>query len=334
MSVLPATVTRNWTLKLAAIGLSVFLWAVVRAEPPDREVVTDVPILVQIGDLDWREAAPPEPATVQVSFVGPAGEIIRLDRQSAAVRIPLEAVSTGDTTVTLRRDWVVFDGAGSLVVDDVVPSTVTIHLERTVVRAIPVTVPTVGRPRTGFALAGPLSVSPTVVRVRGTEGELAQVDSIRAQPVDLTGLSASTRRVASLDTTGLEGLSFTADIEVTIPIEEALDRPLPPIDIEVEGSDATGLEITPTSLPLTVRGPDTRTARADLSQLRLIVSSESVRDVRPGESRRVPFRVDGIVDPFLQVIMATDSVTVRREPSTASAADSIDGGAVAQGGSW
>lgn len=322
----PATVTRNWTLKLASIGLAVFLWAVVRAEPPDREVLTDVPIFVQIGDLDWREAAPPEPATVQVQFAGPAGEIIRLNRQSTAIRIPLDAVSSSDTTVTLRRDWVVFDGASSLVVEDVVPSTVTIHLERTVVKAIPVALPTVGRPRPGYAVAGPIAVSPTVVRVRGPESRLDEVDSIRARPIDLSDLSGPTRRVVPLDTTGLGDLSFTPEIEVSIPIEAALDRPLPPVDIEIEGPDAAGLDITPASLPLTVRGPGTRTEQADLSQLRLVVAGESVLDVRPGESRRVPLRVDGIVDPLLQVIMATDSVTVRRPPTGPTEADSILGG--------
>lgn len=315
MSSLSAALTRNWTLKLASVGLAVFLWAVVRAEPPDREVLSEVPIIVQIGDLDWREAAQPEPATVQVRFAGPAGEIIRLNRQSAAVRIPLDAVTSADTTVTLRRDWVVFDGSSSLVVEDVVPSTVTIHLERTVVEARPVVIATEGVPRTGFALAGPVVGSPGVVRVRGPAARLAEVDSIQSRTIDLSDLAQTARRVIELDTTGLGDLTFDLlEVEATVPIERAMDRELPPVAIEVEGPAAAGLEVEPASLALTVRGPEGRTQRADLSGLQLRIPAESVLDVAPGESRRVPVSVEGIPDSFLSVIMATDSVTVRRPP--------------------
>lgn len=330
MSSLPAILTRNWTLKLASVGLAVFLWAVVRAEPPDREVLTEVPIIVQIGDLDWREAAPPDPATVQVRIAGPAGEIIRLNRQSAAVRIPLEVVTSPDTTVALRRDWVVFDGASSLVVEDVVPTSVTVHLERTVLEARPVALATEGTPRPGFALAGPVMGSPAVVRVRGPAGRLAEVDSIPARAIDLSDLSQTARRVVELDTTGLGDLTFDRlEVEATVPIERAMDRELPPVTIEVEGPAAAGLEVEPASMPLTVRGPVGRTQSADLSSLRLVVSAENVLDVAPGETRRVPVRIEGVADPFLRVLVATDSVVVRR-PSLPDLA--TDSAAAAAGG--
>jgi hypothetical protein len=326
VSSLSTAFTRNWTLKLASVGLAVFLWAVVRAEPPDREVLTEVPIVVQIGDLDWREASPPEPATVQVRFAGPAGEIIRLNRQSAAVRIPLEVVSSADTTVALRRDWVVFDGASSLVVEDVVPTSVTIHLERTSLEARPVVFATTGSPGTGFALAGPVMGSPAVVRVRGPAGRLAEVDSLRARAIDLSGLAQTARQVVELDTTGLGDLTFDRlEFEATIPIERAMDRELPPVEIEIEGPAAAGLEVEPSSVALTVRGPVGRTQAADLSELRLVVSGQSVLDVAPGESRRVAVLVEGITDPFLRVIMASDSVTVIRPTPPPAPADAAAG---------
>ena len=326
MSSLSTAVTRNWTLKLAAVGLAVFLWAVVRAEPPDREVLTEVPIIVQIGDLDWREASPPEPSTVQVRFAGPAGEIIRLNRQSAAVRIPLDVVTSADTTVALRRDWVVFDGASSLVVEDVVPTTVMVHLERTVLEARPVALAITGSPPAGYALAGPVMGSPAVVRVRGRASRLSEIESLPARAIDLAGLVQTARQVVELDTTGLGDLTFDRlEIEATVPIERAMDRELPPVVIEVEGPAAAGLEVEPASLPLTVRGPVGRTQTADLSGLRLVISDESVLDVAPGESRRVAVVIEGVADAFLQVIMATDSVTVRRPSSPEALDDSTAG---------
>lgn len=330
MSVLPAVVTRNWTLKLASLGLAVFLWAVVRAEPPDREILTEVPVLVQIGDLDWREAAPPEPATVQVRFSGPARQIIGLNRQATAIRVPLAEVSSPDTTVQLRRDWVVVEGASGLVVEDVLPATVLLHLERTQVDAVPVALVTRGRPPSGYALAGPVTVSPPVVRLRGSESRLAAVDSVRTRPLELDDLTRSGPVTVPLDTTGLGDLSFAVlAVEAVVRIEEAMDRVLPPIPVEVEGPAAAGLEVEPAALPVTVRGAASRTAEADLSGLRLVVSDEDVLDLEPGEERRVPVRVAGLDDPFLTVLTESDSVTVRRpvgSPTAPAPADSAGPG--------
>ncbi len=327
MSVLPAVATRNWTLKLASLGLAVFLWAVVRAEPPDREMLTEVPVLVQIGDLDWREASPPQPSTVQVRFAGPARQILALNRATAAVRVPLDVVTSADTTVQLRRDWVVVDGASGLVVEDVLPSTVDIHLERTTMEAIPVVLTVTGTPGDGFALAGPVTASPGVVRVRGPESRVAGLDSMLTRPVDLDGLEGSARVVVPVDTTGYGDLSINPlEVEATVRIEPAVDRVLPPTLVEIEGPAAAGLTVVPESLVVTVRGPARRAADADLSGLRLMVSDEDVLDIGPGEERRVPVRVGGVDDPYLRVLTANDSVTVRRPPPDASSGGPGGGG--------
>ena len=42
----PELLTRNWTLKLAALGLAVLLWSVVKAEAPVRVTIPDVPVEV------------------------------------------------------------------------------------------------------------------------------------------------------------------------------------------------------------------------------------------------------------------------------------------------
>ena len=185
----------------------------------------------------------------------------------------------------------------------------------------------------GFALAGPVQGSPGVVRVRGPADRLAEVDSIPARAIDLSGMTQTARQVVEVDTSGLGDLVFDRlEVEATIPIERAMDRELPPVVIEVEGPAAAGLEVEPPSLPLTVRGPVGRTQTADLSGLRLVISDESVLDVAPGQSRRVAVLVEGIADPFLRVIMATDSVMVRRPPDPAPPVDST-AGAGGNGGS-
>lgn len=316
MSVLPAVVTRNWTLKLASLGLAVFLWAVVRAEPPDRELLAEVPVLVQVGDLDWREAAPPEPATVQVRFAGPARQILGLNRESAAVRVPLDVIGSPDTTVQLRRDWVVIEGAAGVVVEDVLPSTVDIHLERTARLTVPVLLSTVGAPAEGYVLAAPVAPLPATVRVHGPESRVMELDSLTTPPIDIGGFDGVERVVIPIDTTGLAGVTFTpSEVEAVIRIERAADRVIPPIEVEIEGG-ASGLTVEPARLEVTIRGPVSRTTEADLSTLRLIIAAEDVQDLVVGEERPVAVRVSGLDDPFLSALTSVDSVIVRRPGGT------------------
>src|SRR5690606_40570567 len=56
----------NWRLKLSALGLSLFLWAVVQAEPGNRETFSSVPVRVEISDTSWVLAGPAQPAVVEV----------------------------------------------------------------------------------------------------------------------------------------------------------------------------------------------------------------------------------------------------------------------------
>ncbi len=311
MRAFPSILTRNWTLKLASLGLAVFLWAVVRAEPPDREFVAEVPVLVQVGDLDWREAAPPEPATVQVRFAGPARQILALNRENVTVRVPLDVIGSPDTTVQLRRDWVVIQGATGVVVEDVLPSTVEIHLERTARLALPVRLRTIGSPAEGYVLAAPVAPFPPTVRVHGAESRIADLDSILGRPIDIDGMDEVERVVVPLDTTGLSGVTFTpAEVEAVVRIERAVERRLPEVEIEVEGG-MTGVVIAPERLAVTVRGPATRTEGADLSELRLLVAADDVRGLEADEVRRVPVHVSGLDDPYLSALTAVDSVLVR-----------------------
>ena len=73
-------------------------------------------------------------------------------------------------------------------------------------------------------------------------------------------------------------------------------------------------QVEPDAIAVTVRGPARRVADADLSGLALRVSDEDLLDLEPGASRRVPVLIDGVADPYLRILPAFDSVTVRRPP--------------------
>jgi YbbR domain-containing protein len=311
--------SHNWTLKLAAFGLAVFLWAVVRAEPAEREILSSVPVRVQVGDLGWTLAGDPEPREVQVRFAGPARQILELNRESASVRIPVVAVTSADTVVTLRRDWVLLEGGSGLVVQDILPGSVRLRFEESRQVTLPLSIRTRGRLPRGIALAAPIGVSPAVVRLRGPARVLESLDSVPLTSLDLASVSSSGMVELPVDTAGLDGVTLTpASAQLGIRIEAAAERLLPAVSVEVEGPASAALEVEPGSLSLTLRGARGRLDSAPLDSIRIEVPADQVQDVVPGESRRVPVRVRG-VPALLDAELAVDSVTVRRPRATEAA---------------
>lgn len=321
MSGLAQTLGRNWTLKLSAFGLALFLWAVVQAEPTEREILSSVPVRVQVGDLGWTLAGDPEPGEVQVRFAGPARQIVELNREGASVRVPVATVTSADTVVALRRDWVVLEGGTGLVVQDIVPGSVRLRFEESRQVALPLSVRTRGTLPAGLALAAPIGLTPAVVRVRGPARVVEALDSVPLLPLDLASVSASGMVEVPVDTAGLEGLTLTpVRAQLGLRVEAAAERLLPSVPVVVEGPAAAALEVDPGTLAVTIRGARGRLDAAVLDSIRVEVAASLVQDVVPGEARRVPVRVRG-VPALLDAQAEADSVTVRR-PRASQAGDS------------
>ena len=109
VQLLPRLLARNWRLKLAAVGVAVFLWALVRVETP-RSVSIPVPVRVQLTDPAYMLVDEPVPTLVDVRFAGPVREIIRLAFDGTAVIVPINKVTERDMTVVLQPGWIPVEG--------------------------------------------------------------------------------------------------------------------------------------------------------------------------------------------------------------------------------
>lgn len=312
MSVVPRFVTHNASLKLLAFVGAVFLWAIVPGAPQGGETLTDVPVRVQVADLDWVQATPPEPAQVQVRLSGPTREIIRLAREGTTIRVPVDRVSSPDTLVTLRRDWVVLAGAPGVVVEEVVPGAVQLQLEEATSRALPWSVPTTGQLPAGFALAAQLGVTPPLARVRGPSRLVTSLESISLTPLDLSGIRTSGIFELPVDTSGLGNVLVTPQrASVGVRVEPAVERRISALTIEVADAPAFDVLVEPEASDLRVVGASARLNAAELNRLRLAVDGRLLSGMQPGQSRRVPL---GVLE-VPELVVATpvlDSVTVIR----------------------
>ena len=302
----------NWRLKLSALGLSIFMWALVQTEPTNRETFSSVPVLVQIADTGWTTSGAPTPAIVELRLGGPAREIIRLAREGTSIRVPVGLIGSRDTLITLRRDWVELGERSGLTVESVSPSTVRVSFEPALTRLVPLSSRFVGRIRDHLALAADIDVSPQLVRVRGPESRLEGLDSLPLVPFDLSELSRSGAFTVAVDTAGLLGASVvpptaTVDVRVEDMVERILD-----IDVQVVANPGEAEVVAdPATIQVRVSGARTVVTSLDPSRLRAWVPPEFLQGMTPGEERVVRVQVDG-VPRLLSAVPGTERITVRR----------------------
>lgn len=313
MSVLPRVVTHNASLKLLAFVGAFLLWAIVPdAESSQRETLSSVPVRVQVADPDWALAGDPSPLEVSVRFSGPTREVIELVREGTSVLVPVDAVASADSTIQLRRDWVVVPEGSGLVVEEIIPASATLAFERAVSVALPLSVPTRGRIGAGLALAAPLGVTPGVVRVRGPARLLEGLDSIPLMPVDLASITRSGIVEVQVDTAGLSELLLTPlSADVGVRVEPAVERLLAAVAVEAQGYAPGTLELQPEAVPVTVRGASSVLDATDLGRLRVMIEEAEIADLAVGEVRVVPLTIAGVPD-LLTARLGTDSIRVVR----------------------
>lgn len=303
----------NWRLKGSALGLAIFLWALVQTEPRSEETFSAVPVRVLIADTTWTLSEQPSPTSVELRLDGPAREIIRLAREGTAIHIPVPTVGSRDTIVTIRRDWVELGQRAGLVVESVSPTTVRLQFERAETRLVPVSMRIQGRVRDNMALATDITVSPALLRVRGPSSRVAALDSIALQTFDLARVNGSGVYTVGVDTTGLSGALVTpATATLSVRVEDLAERVLESVSVDARAAPGQPeVVIDPGSVRLTLSGARTVVMSLDTSLLRVWVPSEFLEDMAPGERRRVRLQVEG-VPKLVTAVLGSEYVTVQR----------------------
>jgi YbbR domain-containing protein len=317
VSVLPRVLERNWRLKLSALALSVFLWAVVTIQPRNRQVLSAVPVQVDVSDPGWTlvEASP---ATVTVQLGVSSRELLQLPRGSsdiAIVRVPVELVTGRDTLIRLRPDWVILGGGSGLIVESITPPTVAIRFEPTVSTALPLSLGTTNELSAELAFAQPMGLNPAVIRVHGPQRVVEALDSVALEPLDLSSLRESGLYRVPVDTSGLSSVTLDPTVaQVAIQLEPAVEREIVGIPVVVEpptGVDPASLVVDPPTIQVRLLGVETLVSQVHAAALAAVVVPSELNGLAPGQQRTVPIRLRG-VPHLVRAFSAVDSVRVTR----------------------
>jgi hypothetical protein len=187
---------RHWPLKLAALALSVILWVVVTLEKSDTRLVG---IRLDLALAPGVAAAQPLP-TLRAIVAGSRRELIKLSGPlTIHVAIRDSGIGAHRRLAISPSDVRIPDNV-KVSVQEIEPREIEVVLDRRMQKTVAVRA--VVEPESGYALDGPVRVTPSVVRVSGARSLLLLLDSLPTAPLDLKDVEGTFQRVVPLDTTG------------------------------------------------------------------------------------------------------------------------------------
>ena len=307
------SLARDGRLKAAAFGLALFLWVLVRVGAPGQRDLL-VPVDIRLDDPGWIVLGDPIPTTVLVRFRGPPTEIFRLTGLAGmSVSVPITEVSGEEMVIPLQPGWVPLDGYRGVQVEDIVPSAITLSLDRLVTRSIPVRVSTRGRLPERLALTRAPSLAPNLVRVTGPASLVGNLDTLDIVPVALGEVDEQASVETVVDTAGMGRVTVVPyALTLRIPAEESIERVFAGVPVIADRVIGYGpIEAFPEAVQVTVTGARSRVSAMEAGILRAVVPAYAIRDLPNVEVRRVPIVVEG-VPSYVSVLPGVDTVEVRR----------------------
>jgi YbbR domain-containing protein len=184
----------NWSLKTTAILLALILWLFVRSEPGPERVIA-VPLEVQVPS--HMEITNERPTTVEVTMRGAAFSNMWFGQALPSCIIDLQKANEGRHVVALTPENIKIPKGSGIEVLQVNPARVTLVLERTVSKEVPVVVPVRGEPARGYEIYGKSSKPATIV-VTGPRSHVEPVSDVPTEAVVINGQKQSARFFVSL----------------------------------------------------------------------------------------------------------------------------------------
>ncbi len=242
---------RNLGLKVLALALATLLWLTVAGEHVGERVMR-VPLEFHNIPPDLEIVGEP-PTTVDIRVRGSSGVISRLQPGEVVASLELGGARPGSRLVHIEEVRAPY----GVEVAQVIPSTVSLELEKMGSRVVPVVPALEGEPAPGFVVGRVVS-DPATVRIEGPESRVRQLAEATTEPVAVTG---SRDRVRDSVTIGLSDSAVrlaeppqTATVVVEV-LPAPLERELSGVPVRWRNL-APGLraQILPSVSKVTVRG--------------------------------------------------------------------------------
>jgi len=272
----------NTPLRLASLVLAVGLWWVIAGrQTAERGVTVPVEFRNVPRDLETTGDAAD---SVDVRVRASPGLINSLESGKLLATVDLAGATEGERIVQLTPAMIQVPYGFRVV--KITPSLLTLNLERTERKTVPVRPRVIGRPALGFEV-GEVTAAPAAVRVAGPRSRVQEIESAFTEPVSVEGADRPTTVLVNV---GLEDpllrLEEGSRVRVTAVVREAHEtRAFEDVRVAAQGRPA---RLVPSKVAVTVAGP--------ASQLRTLEAAHLKAYVRVPAEGAVPDRLPVTVD--------------------------------------
>ena len=210
---------RHLGLKVLALALATLLWLTVAGE---HVVERSLRVPLEFRNIPPQlEITGDPPDNVDVRLRGSSAVLGRLDSGEVVAVVDLTGGRPGSRLFHLRNDEV--RAPFGVEVAQVLPSTVSLELEKSATRMLPVVPAVFGEPAPGFVV-GRRTAEPATVKVIGPESHVRALAEATTEPVNIAG---SRDRVRDVVTVGVTDAAVRLDSSVSATVVvEVLPAPI------------------------------------------------------------------------------------------------------------
>lgn len=203
----------NIGMKTAAVVFAMVLWFFVTSRG-QSEISMDIPLELK-NIPEGLESIKQGTKSVSVSIKGQERLLKNMKPSDVRVYIDLSKARKGAGTYYISKDDVKLPY--TMTVTNISPSSVRVVLEETVIKTVPVRPIIVGSPEKGFVVRS-VEVTPKEVTVEGARSEVRKVNSLKTEPIDITGLDEVFIQDARLDMAGRNIRTKINEVKVKVVI--------------------------------------------------------------------------------------------------------------------
>ena len=269
---------------MAAV-LSLGTWYAVNAARGNSQVVTEIPVTVEVPE-GWVMTKV-STKTVNVEFRGTREDMRYLVRDLIKVTVDLRRSATNRVVASFRPSQVFAPGRAKA--QEFRPDAIEVEMDREETRMVPVRLETQNMLPEGYE-AGAATLTPAQVEVTGPAGRVGKVDAIGTAVLDLEGRTRSfhRKRLSLAPGEELAGVKIEPrNVMLELPVEERLveaEYELVPVRILGESGGAR-MEASPETATVRVKGSPEAVKKLTVDDILLFVDATGVGDT--GKRRTV-----------------------------------------------
>jgi YbbR domain-containing protein len=239
-------------LKMLAIALAILLWLTVAGE---HVVERSLRVPLELRNIPQTlEIVGDTPDNVEVRVRGSSAVLSRLQPGEIVAVLDLASARAGSRLFHIRNDEV--HAPFGVEVAQVLPATLSIELEKSSERIVPIIPALEGQPAPGFVV-GKMISEPATVAIVGPETRVRQVAEATTEPISVAGARSRVRDVVTVGIADsavrlAQPVSATVVVEITPAPVERTESGVP-VRSRNLGADLHA-QVTPPVVRVTVRG--------------------------------------------------------------------------------